>query len=70
MKTNGENKMKKYEIGVDCTFGTFVQVEASDAEEAKLLAEQLASKQIEYPRIGNTVAHYVGVKSHTVHEEN
>ena len=66
----------KYEVGVDVTFGTYIQVEASDAEEAKLLAKQLASRNMEYPRIvihGNgakTVAHYVGTKAHTVHEEN
>jgi hypothetical protein len=67
----GENKMNsKYEVGVDVTFGTYIKVEASDAEEAKLLAEQIANRSIEYPRLDRTVAHYVGTKAHTVHEEN
>ena len=66
----------KYEVGVDCTFGTYIKVEASDAEEAKLLAEQIANRSIQHPRLdsdadGNTtVAHHVGTKAHTVHEEN
>jgi len=60
--------MKKYEVGVDITFGAFVLIEASDAEEAEKLAEQLAVKNTEYPKIGDTAAHYVAVKAHSVYE--
>ena len=56
--------MKTYNIGIDLTFGTSLDVEANSIEEAIEMAKKQASDVI-----GPRNYHYVGVQSHSEYEK-
>ena len=63
--------MKTYNIGIDLTFGTYLDVEANSIEEAIEVAKKKASDVTSYPKssnIGTRNYHYVGVQSHSEYE--
>jgi len=55
--------MKTYNIGIDLTYGTSLDVEANSIEEAIEIAKKQASDVI-----GPRNYHYVGVQSHSEYE--
>ena len=64
--------MKTYNIGIDLTYGTSLDVEANSIEEAIEVAKKQASDVTSYPKssnIGTRNYHYVGVQSHSEYEK-
>tara|TARA_R110002167_G_scaffold132126_2_gene316220 strand:+ start:599 stop:769 length:171 start_codon:yes stop_codon:yes gene_type:complete len=56
--------MKTYNIGIDLTYGTYLEVHAHSEEEAIEIAKKKASDVI-----GPRNYHYVGVQSHSEYEK-
>ena len=54
-------KKKKYNIGVDVTYGTYVVVDAPSLIEAKIRAKKLVESDISTPR----GTHFIGITTHS-----
>ncbi len=65
--TNGRKIMKKYNIGIDLTYGTHLEVEAKSVEEATEIAKQMIETNDNGK--GPMGFHFVGIKTHSEYEK-
>ena len=57
--------MKKYNIGIDLTYGIHLDIEAKTVEEASKIAKEMIQAGDATP----TGFHFVGIKTHSEYEK-